>query len=147
QAGTLEPRVETRPALAVVEVDGGRLQVRGGGGGAGPPQAGWGEDKIAVLATMSRVASEGAPQPELPACFRDRAYVEKVIGAIGGAGPMGPPAPEVQEPAVLPIPAAPEHAEPRGTPELAVRTYVATTAPVDRFGPMVAAAPRPRNFT
>ena len=25
QAGTLEPRVDTRPALAVVEVDGGRL--------------------------------------------------------------------------------------------------------------------------
>src|SRR5439155_27213353 len=29
QAGTLEPCVETRPALAVVEVDGGRLQIRG----------------------------------------------------------------------------------------------------------------------
>ena len=30
QAHTLQPRVETHPALAVVEVDGGRLQVRGG---------------------------------------------------------------------------------------------------------------------
>jgi hypothetical protein len=146
QAGALEPRVETRPALAVVEVDGGRLQVRGEGEGPGAHQAAWREDKIAVLATMSRVASECDPEPELPACFRDRAYVEKVIAAIGGTGPMGPPAPEVQEPAVLPIPAAAEHAEPRGTPELAVRTYVATTAPVDRFGPMVAVEARRRNF-
>jgi hypothetical protein len=95
---------------------------------------------------MAPVVSAGDPEPELPACFGDRAFVEKVIGAIGGTGPMGPPAPEVPGPAVLPIPAAAEPAEPRGTPELSVRTYVATTAPVDRFGPMVAAEARRRNF-
>jgi len=147
QAGTLEPRVATRPALAVVEVDGGRLQIRGQGEGPGAHDAAWREDKIAILATMSRVTSEGDPEPELPACFRDRAYVEKVIGAIGGTGPMGPPVPEIREPAVLPVAAAAEPAEPRTKPELSVRTYVATTASVDRFGPMVAAEARRRNFT
>jgi len=147
QAGTLEPRVGTRPALAVVEVDGGRLQIRGDGEGPGAHNAAWREDKIAILATMSRAVSECDPEPELPACFRDRAYVEKVIGAIGGTGPMGPPAPEVQEPAPLPLPAAAEPVEPRTKPELSVRTYVATTAEVDRFGPMVAAEARRRNFT
>jgi hypothetical protein len=146
QAGTLEPRVATRPAVAVVEVDGGRLQVRGEGEGPGAHEAAWREDKIAILATMSHVVSECDPEPELPACFRDRAYVEKVIGAIGGTGPMGPQAPEVDEPALLPIPAAAGPAAPRDTPELAVRTYVATTASVDRFGPMVAAEARRRNF-
>jgi hypothetical protein len=146
QAGTLEPRVETRPALAVVEVDGGRLQVRGEGQGPGAHDAAWREDKIAILATMSHVVSECDPEPELPGCFRDRAYVEKVIGAIGGTGPMGPPAPEADELALLPIPAAAEPAGPRDTPELAVRTYVATTASVDRFGPMAAAEARRRNF-
>jgi hypothetical protein len=145
-AGALEPRVATRPALAVVEVDGGRLQVRGEGEGPGAHEAAWREDKIAILATMARVASECDPEPELPACFRDRAYVEEVIGAIGGTGPMGPPAPEVAGPAVLPIPAAAGPAAPRRTPELAVRTYVATTASVDQFGPMVAAEARRRNF-
>ena len=40
-AGTLEPRVETRPALAVVEVDGGRLQIRGDGDGPGAHEAAW----------------------------------------------------------------------------------------------------------
>jgi hypothetical protein len=146
QSGTLEPRVETRPALAVVEVDGGRLQVRGEGEGPGAHEAAWREDKIAILATMSRVVSECDPEPELPACFRDRAYVEKVIGAIGGTGPMGPPVPEVQEPALLPLPAPAGPAEPRTAPELSVRTYVATTASVDRFGPMVATEAHRRNF-
>lgn len=146
QSGTLEPRVETRPALAVVEVDGGRLQVRGEGEGPGAHEAAWREDKIAILATMSPIVSECDPEPELPACFRDRAYVEKVIGAIGGTGPMGPPAGEVEEPTVLPIPAVEGPAVPRAVPDLSVRTYVATTASVDRFGPMVAAEARRRNF-
>jgi hypothetical protein len=145
-SGTLEPRVATRPALAVVEVDGGRLQVRGEGQGPGAHDAAWREDKIAILATMATVASESDPEPELPACFRDRAYVEKVIGAIGGTGPMGPPSPGAQESGVLPIPSAAGPAEPRTTPELCVRTDVATTAPVDQFGPMVAAEARRRNF-
>lgn len=145
QAGTLEPRVGTRPALAVVEVDGGRLQVRGAGEGPGAHEAAWREDKIAILATMARVASECDPEPELPACFRDRAYLEEVIGAIGGTGSLGPAAPEDRGPALPPVPAA-EPAGSRTTPELSVRTYVATTASVDRFGPMVAAEARRRNF-
>ena len=147
QAGTLPPRVQTRPALAVVEVDGGRLQIRGEGEGPGAHDAAWREDKIAILATMSRITSECDPEPELPACFRDRAFIEKVIGAIGGTGPMGPLAPEIQEPALLPLPAPKEPVEPRTKPELAVRTYVATTAAVDRFGPMVATEAHRRNFT
>lgn len=147
RAGTLEPRVQARPALAVVEVDGGRLQIRGEGEGPGAHEAAWREDKIAILATMAHVTSECDPEPELPACFRDRAYVEKVIGAISGTGPMGPPALEVAGPALLPIPAPTGPAEPRTKPELSVRTYVATTAEVDRFGPMVAAEARRRNFT
>jgi hypothetical protein len=146
QSGTLEPRVPTRPALAVVEVDGGRLQIRGEGQGPGAHEAAWREDKIAILATMTRTVSECDPEPELPACFRDRPYVEKVIGAIGKTGSMGAPTPEVPEPAVLPVPAAAEPARPRIAPELSVRTYVATTASVDQFGPMVAAEARRRNF-
>jgi hypothetical protein len=59
---------------------------------------------------------------------------------------MGPPAPEVRGSAPLLPPAVAEPAEPRSPPELSVRTYVATTAPVDRFGPMVAAEAHRRNF-
>jgi hypothetical protein len=145
-AGTLEPRVETRPALAVVEVDGGRLQIRGEGAGPGAHEAAWREDKIAILATMAHVVSDHDPEPELPECFRDRGYVEKVIGALGGAGPMGPPGREAEGPGEWPIPTAGAPAEPRRTPELAVRTYVATTSSSEQFGPMVAAEARRRNF-
>ena len=147
EAGTLEPRVQTRPALAVVEVDGGRLQIRGEGEGPGAHQAGWREDKVAILATMAGAASDCDPEPELPACFRDRGFVEQVIGAIGGTGPMGTPGPEAEGPLELPIPAVAGSAQPRRVPELSVRTYVATTSACDRFGPMVAAEARRRNFS
>ena len=150
QAGTLKPCVETRPALAVVEVDGGRLQIRGQGEGPGAHAAAWREDKIAILATMAHTPSESDPEPELPECFGDRAFVEKVIGAIGGTGSMGAPSvpAEVQTPVTMPVPAAvaSKSAEPRPVPELMVRTYVATTAPVEQFGPMVAAEAWRRNF-
>jgi hypothetical protein len=150
QAGTLKPSVETRPALAVVEVDGGRLQIRDGAKGEGPGAhaAAWREDKIALLATMAHVPSEGDPEPELPECFRDRAFVEKVIGAIGGTGSMGEPSPPAaaEMPVMLPAPVAREPSEPRTVPDLKVRTYVATTASVDQFGPMVAAEAGRRNF-
>lgn len=145
RAGAPGPRVETRPALAVVEVDGGRLQIRGEGRGPGAHAAAWREDKIAILATMAHTTSECDPEPELPECFRDRAFVEKVIGAIGGTGSMGGASPAIE--AEVPVtPPAPVAAKPRTVPELRVRTYVATTAPVERFGPMVAAEARRRNF-
>jgi hypothetical protein len=147
QADALEPQVATRPALAVVEVDGGRLQIRSEGPGPGAHEAAWREDKIAILATMAHVVSDCDPEPELPECFRDRGYVERVIGAIGGTGPMGPPGPEPGRPIELPIPAAGESAQPRRVPELSVRTYVASTCSRDQFGPMVAAEARRRNFT
>jgi hypothetical protein len=147
QAGTLEPRVATRPALAVVEVDGGRLQIRGQGEGPGAHEASWREDKIAVLATMTQVVSACDPEPELPACFRDRGFVEKVIGAIGGDGSMGPPAAPAEGFIDQPVPLSLEPPVLRSGPELAVRTYVASTGPSDQFGPMVAAEARRRNFT
>jgi hypothetical protein len=148
RAGTLQTRVETRPALAVVEVDGGRLQIRGEGEGPGAHAAAWREDKIAILATMAHTTSGCDPEPELPECFGDRAFLEKVIGAIGGTGSMGVPGPpaEARTPVTRPAQVAAKPAEPRAVPELRVRTYVATTAPVERFGPMVAAEARRRNF-
>ena len=147
QAGTLEPRVETRPALAVVEVDGGRLQIRGEGEGPGAHEAAWREDKIAILATMADVASDCDPEPELPDCFRDRGFVEKVIGAIGGTGPMGPPGPEAGGPRRAAHPGRRGSRPSRGACR---NSRCAPTwprpAPSDQFGPMVAAEARRRNF-
>ena len=149
QTNALPPRVTTRPALAVVEVDGGRLQIRGEGEGPGAHEAAWREDKIAILATMTCVVSACDPEPALPACFRDREFVEKVVGAIGGNGTMGPPTAPLQGfiAPPPPLPRSLEPSTPRQGPELSVRTYVATTGPSDQFGPMVAAEAQRRNFT
>ncbi len=144
QTDALEPRVATRPALAVVEVNGGRLQIRGEGEGPGAHEASWREDKIAILATMTHVVSTSDPEPELPDCFRDRGFVEKVIGAIGGDGSMGPSAASSEVSFDRPRPLEPP--TPRTGPELAVRTYVASTCPSDQFGPMVAAEARRRQL-
>ena len=146
QADKLPPRVETRPALAVVEVDGGRLRIRGEGEGPGAHDASWREDKIAMLATAAITVSAADPEPELPACFRDRNYVEKLVRGIGGVGPISPPDPTDPRPADPP-PAEAGPPEPsRQKPELLVRTYVASTCGSDEFGPMVAEEARQRNF-
>jgi hypothetical protein len=176
QARELEPRVETRPALAVVEVDGGRLRIRQEGDGPGAHDASWREDKIAMLATAAITVSDADPEPELPACFRDRAYVEKLVREISGVSSMSPSAPPDERPAdapptatappderpadAPPTAAAPPDERPadapptattspkpsRPRPELLVRTSVASTCSSDAFGPMVAAEAERRNF-
>ena len=85
----LDPTVTTRPALAVVEVDGGRLRIRGVGDGPGAHDASWREDKVALLATAARTTFDTDPEPDLPACFRDQQDVEKLVREIGGVGPLG----------------------------------------------------------
>jgi hypothetical protein len=141
----LDPAVTTRPALAVVEVDGGRLRIRGEGDGPGAHHASWREDKFALLATAARQTFDADPEPDLPACFRDQAYVEKLVREIGGVGPLGridpPPEPSPEAPG-----SAPSDMAPRRAPELLVRTYVASTCDSEAFGPMVAAEAHRRNF-
>lgn len=55
--------------LAVVMVDGGRMQTRKPGRGPGVHDASWRESKTALLLRMTNHSSEVDPQPELPACF------------------------------------------------------------------------------
>jgi hypothetical protein len=147
RARELRPRVETRPALAVVEVDGGRLRIRGEGDGPGAHAAAWREDKIAMLATAAITASGTDPEPELPACFRDRGYVEGLVRGIGGVSSMSPPDPPQGPRADAPPTATGPPERSRRRPELLVRTYVASTRGSDEFGPMVAAEAQRRNFT
>ena len=140
QASELKPRVEMRPALAVVGVDGGRLQIRGEGDGPGSHDPSWREDKIALLATAAISVSDSDPEPDLPDCFRDQKYVEKLLRGIGGQGPMSQPDAQADSPADSTPTASEEPADTRKRPELLVRTYVASTCTSEQFGPMVAAA-------
>lgn len=137
----LTPATAMRPALAVVEADGGRLRVRGEGVGPGAHDAAWRENKIALLSTAARNHFETDPEPELPACFRDRAYVEKLARDIGGVGPLG-----VDDAPPRPAAADSTHPPPNAAPELLTRTYVATMRDSEAFGAMVAAEAHRRNF-
>ena len=93
QAGKLRAEVEMRPALTLVGVDGGRLQIRSEGDGSGAHDGSWREDKISVLATAATARFDSDPEPELPDYFRNREYVEKLVRGIGGRGAMSQPAP------------------------------------------------------
>jgi hypothetical protein len=146
QTRTLQPRIETRPALAVVEVDGGRLQIRGQGNGPGAHDASWCEDKIAMLATAAISPSDSDPEPDLPDCYRDREYVEKLVRGISGTGPMGESDPTAEPNLNSTAPTGENEKDSRKKPELLVRTYVATMGSSEEFGPMVAAAAQRRNF-
>jgi hypothetical protein len=148
EARELEPRIETRPALAVIEVDGGRLQVRGEGKGPGAHDASWREDKIALLATAKIAPSDSDPEPDLPACFLDRHYVEELMRGMGGIGSMSDSGSAAAADTHLRAAASDsQDEEARKRPELLVRTYVASTCSSDEFGPMVAAEATRRNFT
>jgi hypothetical protein len=141
--------VATRPALAVVQVDGGRLQIRGAGAGPGAHDPSWREDKVSLLATATLKKAETDPEPELPACFRDSKYMEKLAREIGGVGPLGATdAPPEHRADATPATTPKQEADARTkrAPEFWVRTYVASTCDSETFGPMVAAEARKRNF-
>lgn len=142
----LTPTVTTRPALAVVEVDGGRLQIRGEGDGPGAHDAAWREDKFALLATAAITVANSDPEPDLPDCFRDRKYVEGLVRGIAGQSSLSGSDPPPENPADPPPTASDPRDKTRKRPELLVRTYVASMCRSEQFGPMVAAESRNRNF-
>ena len=146
QARVLKARVETRPALVVVGVDGGRLQIRGEGDGPGAHDSSWREDKIAVLATAAIHGFDCDPEPDLPDCFRIREYVETLVRGMSGQSSMSPPDPQAENRADPPATTPDTPDKSRTRPELLVRTYVASTCSSDEFGPMVAAEAQKRNF-
>jgi hypothetical protein len=149
QEQQLAPAVVTRPALAIVEVDGGRLQIRGEGEGPGAHEASWREDKVGFLATAARKTFDCDPEPDLPTCFRDPEYVEKLAREIGGVASLGTGETPLESNAGAPTStsAKSEAAEEKEhVPELLVRTYVASTCSSEEFGPMVAAEAHKRTF-
>ena len=145
-----KPEVAVVPRLAVVIVDGGRLQTRSEEPGQGPGihDPAWREDKVANLLTMSTQSHDQDPHPELPRCFTKKRAVVELVQGIAGQGTLadvaeaaddGPPALTVFEPAE-------EKPELRWPPEPLVRTCQATLESSDDFGPMVAAEAHRRNF-
>jgi hypothetical protein len=68
--------------LAAVFLDGGRMRTREVNQGPGVHKPRWRETKSAGFHRMHSQSFEEDPQPELPDCFRNEAYVEKLVKGL-----------------------------------------------------------------
>ena len=144
------PRVPTKvdppPRLAAVFCDGGRMRTRAAGSGHGIHQPHWRETKNAAFHRMHSESYDDDPQPFLPDCFRNQAYVEKLVLGLKKA--------KTQQPELIsasseePTSAVPEPAEEPTAwqPQTLVRTCVSSLCSSDEFGPMMAAEADSRGF-
>jgi hypothetical protein len=131
---------DPRHELAVVFVDGGRVQVRdeAPGQGNGVHNAQWREDKVARLQTMTGPCHATDPCPEPPPCLLDP---KKLKGLVA---PDSTAAVSPGEPTTAPIPH--ERPEERWQPEPVARSCVATMRPIESFRRMVQAEAKRRHF-
>jgi hypothetical protein len=139
------PGVEA-PNLAVVGVDGGRLQIGNRSGEAvvvdeidegetverGESGRHWREDTIGVVMTMNSDDHESDPCPDIPANFVDAARMTKLVRELGKSLPAG--AEEAEKEVVKP---RDREWQP---PESTQKVMVASRRPWSEFGPMVAAS-------
>jgi hypothetical protein len=152
------------PAVAMVSVDGGRLQVRTPPTRAGaeptatpsesplaawePPRTGhWRESKVAVLETYLGSVSDTDPDPDVPRCFLDLKRTAEMVRGLAHALPTGleftgaEPTPEPDASTT-----GRDRAARPGRPARLVRSVLASRACGDDFGPMVHQAAHERNF-
>jgi len=87
-------RVRTAPStpihLAAVSVDGGRVQTRADGGPNGVQDPHWRETKNALFMRMSGVTFQEDPHPELPNCFINKEYMQKLLSGLAEEGAFAP---------------------------------------------------------
>jgi len=73
---------EVQPNLAAVFCDGGRMQTREPDRGRGIHQPHWRETKNAAFHRMQSRSFDADPQADFPDCFRNQAYVEKLVNGL-----------------------------------------------------------------
>jgi hypothetical protein len=150
------PEGVAAPPIAVVQMDGGRLQIRDRAPADEPKEPAtnkkgqhWREDKVGLLAAMASTPGADDPCPSVPAPFIDPRRIPRLAKEIksrskaagsedAGAGD----APSVRA-GVEPEPASGCRYEP---PELVVRSVVSTKQGVEVFGGLLAAAAWARGF-
>ena len=138
------------PAVAMVSIDGGRLQVRSSPSEA-DPRTHWRESKAAVLETYLGQAHQTDPDPDVPGCFLDLQRSAEVVRGLGHALPTG-----LEFGAAGPSPPSQDQSKGRrarrrrrprpGRPKRLVRSVLASRARSEEFGPMVHQAAWERNF-
>jgi hypothetical protein len=159
------PKDVAAPDLAVVMVDGGRMQIMDRGGPAAatgkatalateapaaPGDEGWDEeaadvkghwreDKVGLLMTMQSTLSEHDPCPEIPECFVDPTRIPRLVRELKkNVKQTEDAAGETEEPEVVEQALAEEVAyEP---PKVGERQVVASRCTWPSFAPILAAA-------
>jgi hypothetical protein len=148
----LRPRVAAAPAVAVVEVDGGRMGTRAPGVGPGVQQPQPKENKIAFLLSLRSETHTEDPLPQPPAVFRDHPRVAQIVQQIkswstpcaaasatpvAAAPDTAAPDTAVPDTAVAPIPAA---ADPAATAPCIAESLAPAPAADTGAAPATAAA-------
>ena len=135
--------------LAAVFCDGGRMRTRQPKQGRGIHQPHWRETKNAAFHRMQSRVFDEDPQADLPDCFRNHAYVEKLVNGLKclknegfqeEAGAEPPPADEAASQEMPPGQSLPWQ------PETVFRTCISSLAGSQEFGPMMATEADARGF-
>lgn len=134
------------PTVAVVQVDGGRLQILdrrapAETAAAAEPTSHWREDKVGLLAGMTSMVSAADPCPTIPEHFVDPLRILRLTRDIKGSTGVSEGETPTARPD-LPTAEAPVYV----APHLEQRSVVATHHDVHRFGEMVAEAAWARGF-
>lgn len=138
------------PQVAMVSVDGGRIQIR-----SAPPEpepeplaqseGHWRESKVAVLETYQSEVHPTDPDPDVPGCFLDLKRTKDMVRGLGHDMPVGL---EFEEEKKSREPdQTPRKRQSRpGRPKRLVRSVLASRKCAEEFGPMTQQAARERNF-
>lgn len=126
------------PAVACVQMDGGRLQLLD----RAEPQRNeddtfWREMKVGCLWSMTSEVSAEDPCPQLPASFVDPERMRRMVREIKGFSGPDDSAEDVEEPRID---------ERRGRPQPLARSVVASRHGVETFGKLLASEAHHRNF-
>jgi hypothetical protein len=145
EQGKLKALHREAPAAVAVSADGGRAQIRQAEAGPGVHEPQWIETKVAHLATFTKVEHSVDPRPEPPSCYLDKERVPRLVDELKGARAK---APSPQEKCRTPRQRQEKlrGKKPSWRPRPLVRSVVATTRDVGRFGVLVATAAMLRGF-
>jgi hypothetical protein len=141
-----DPKRST-PSVAMVSVDGGRMQIRSQPSEP-KPESHWRESKVAVLETYQSAVHQADPDPDVPCCFLDLKRTKEMVRGLGHTLPVGLEFEAANR--TEPRDVATEEGRSRkprpGRPERLVRSVLASRKPADEFGPIVHQAAWERNF-